>query len=151
MTFLSQAAPVDLRQIAAAILLAVIASSPTGAQIFRGAVGGVTIDANGVLESAPAQLRQSTADLIREKMQPAPDELVAKTGLRMVSLRGLAEQIAAAGVTSTAELPDELRCLAGLLRVEYVLVVPERNDIRAGRSWRSVDDWPGRRIRRSHD
>ena len=102
------------------------------AQIFRSTVGGVTIDADGVLDTATIELKKTASSILREKLQEVPDELAQPTEFRVVSLRGLCEQIAEQGVASTAELPDELRCLAGLQRIEYVVVVPERNDIVLG-------------------
>ncbi len=112
-----------------AILAIAFLNAPAQAQTFRSSVGGVTIDANGVLDVASSAMQKSTADMLRQKMQAVPEELGTATDLRMVSLRSLSEQIAALGVQSTADLPDELRCLAGLLRVEYVIIVSERNDI----------------------
>ena len=98
-------------------------------QIFRSTVGGVIINADGVLDVASPEMQQTATQMLQEKMQAVPEDLGPQTELRMVSLRGICEQIVALGVTETSELPDELRCLAGLQRVEYVVVVPERNDI----------------------
>jgi hypothetical protein len=98
-------------------------------QIFRSTVGGVIINADGVLDVASPEMQKTATQMLQEKMQAVPEDLGPQTELRMVSLRGICEQIVALGVTETAELPDELRCLAGLQRVEYVVVVPERNDI----------------------
>jgi hypothetical protein len=49
--------------------------------------------------------------------------------MRMVSLRRLDDAIAATGKTSAEQLPDDLRFLAGIQRIQYVLVYPEENDI----------------------
>ena len=99
------------------------------AQLVVRTIGGVSIDANGVLDTATIQLQKSASEMLREKLQEIPEDLADKTEFRLVSLRGLAEEIHRLGVTHTHELPDEIRCLSGLLRVEYVVVVPERNDI----------------------
>lgn len=93
-----------------------------------GAVGGIFIDAEGVV-SAPEVGGQ---DQLRAKwesgLQPVPADLQQYTDLRMVSLRRLEAEIAKCRAEQKP-LPDAVRYLAGLQRVEYVLVYPEQGDI----------------------
>jgi hypothetical protein len=112
------------RVIGAALLLSV--ASTAQAQFFRQAVGGVSIDPKGVLSNARHDangLRQFWVDLLK----PVPDELARDSKLRKISLKGLAALLNE--LEDKAALPDEVRFLAGLQRVEYVLVYPELNDI----------------------
>jgi hypothetical protein len=106
-------------------LLAPLATAQ--AQFFAQAVGGISVDAKGVLSNAEKDhngLRQFWLD----NLQPVAGDLNQPAKLRKISLRGLDEalnQIARDHVN----LPDEMRFLAGLQRIEYVLVYPDQNDI----------------------
>ena len=92
-------------------------------------VGGVKIDAEGVLSSpdpkAGAMLRR---EMIAE-MKEVPGDLNGKVELRKISLKGLEAAIDDALKNNLGVLPDEVKYLAGLQRIEYVLVYPEENDI----------------------
>lgn len=107
---------------------------------FRGnAVGGVKVDAEGVLGNYDPESRKLVLKELREGLKPASAELAAATELRMVSLRGLEAAVAA----NPDKLPDEVRYLAGLQRIQYVLIYPEQNDIvlaGPGEGWKVRDD-----------
>lgn len=116
------------RRIARALCLALLLllASTAHAQFYRQAVGGISIDPKGVLSNAERDhngLRQFWLDLLK----PVPDNANQQVALRKISLRGLAELVG--GLDDKASLPDEVRFLAGLQRVEYVLVYPQLNDI----------------------
>jgi hypothetical protein len=92
------------------------------------AVGGIAIDADGVV-------RNQTTDELGELRQERLDALRAVSGdlkqsseLRMVSLRRL-DELLASQQGMVEERTDDVRFLAGLQRVKYVFVFPERNDI----------------------
>lgn len=127
------------RLLGAAFAVALILVSSVQAQFFRQAVGGISIDPKGVLANAERDhngLRQFWLDLLK----PVPDDLQQASELRKISLRGLAELLS--GLNDKTALPDEVRFLAGLQRVEYVLVYPELSDIVLvgfGEGWK-VDD-----------
>jgi hypothetical protein len=94
-----------------------------------GAVGGVSIDAQGVVSRAQAD--KLRAELQTEGLKsrgPVPAEWQQFSPLRMVSL---AELDAALGrcVDANEPLPDELFLLAGLQRVEYIFGLPDQRDI----------------------
>jgi hypothetical protein len=78
---------------------------------------------------------------VREQaFKPAPGDMQAKA-LRKVSLRKL-EAAIAEHHKSGAPIPDEMRYLAGLQRIQYVLVYPEANDIvlaGPGEGWKLND------------
>ncbi|HQU41832.1 MAG TPA: DUF1598 domain-containing protein, partial [Pirellulales bacterium] len=111
---------------AVVLFLGVAFSGTAQAQFFRQAVGGISIDPKGVLANAERDhngLRQFWLDLLK----PVPGDLKQASKLRKISLRGLAELLG--GLKDKAALPDEVRFLAGLQRIEYVMVYPELNDI----------------------
>lgn len=92
------------------------------------AVGGVVIDSTGVLRSATLDQRQASLKELRQAIGQPQGELAEPTELRMISLAKLQramEECAASG----KPLSDEMQHLAGIQRVEFVFVYPERNDI----------------------
>jgi hypothetical protein len=126
------------------VLLAVYSVSLlAGHRNFRNqAVGGISIDAEGVIREADVRSKKMLLDELRKDIQRAPQALMAPTGLRMVSLRGLQHAIADAQANNLGRLPDEVRFLAGLQRIQYILVYPEQQDIvlaGPGEGWR-VDE-----------
>ena len=93
-----------------------------------GAVGGVAIDARGVLDRGT---RETTGQLRRAwlaAMVPAQGEMARASALRKVSLRRLEAAIADCR-DQGKPLPLEVQFLAGLQRVRYILAYPEAQDI----------------------
>ena len=91
-----------------------------------GGVGGVLVDAKGVVHSAKnaSQLRDRWA-----MPNPDVDEDVRKeTRMRMISLSRLNDQLRE-HVKNNNPVAEELFVLAGLRRVEYVFVYPDEKDI----------------------
>lgn len=91
-------------------------------------VGGVSIDPAGVVRSATVQENQELVNLLRNEVAAPVGELTAATDLRMVSLSGLQNAIMDVR-KSGGRLPAEIRYLAGLTGIEYVLVDKENNDL----------------------
>ena len=92
------------------------------------AVGGVSIDANGLLENATVD---AIGTLRAERMKmnrPVPAELKEAASLRKISLRRL-EKAIAEHLEEGKPVTDEMRYLAGLQKIEYVFVYPEQGDI----------------------
>jgi hypothetical protein len=92
-------------------------------------VGGVSIDATGMVTPADKSTRIPVRDALRKTHTAPPGALNAAAEMRMVSLKKLDEAIAASGQTTAELLPDDIRFLAGIQRIQYVLVYPEDNDI----------------------
>ncbi len=112
-----------------------IAAGPAIAPVWAGnlfrqpAVGGVSIDASGVVTSASPRSREMLrAEMMREYSRPG-DGLLKPVKMRMVSLKGLEAACADALKNNAGKLPDEVKYLAGLQRIEYVFAYPEQNDI----------------------
>ena len=91
-------------------------------------VGGVLVDANGVLANAEVDTLGQLQRLRKELMHELPGDLQAPTKLRKVSLRRLEEAIEACLETGRP-LDDEMQFLAGLTQIRYILVDTEQNDI----------------------
>ncbi|QDS99398.1 DUF1598 domain-containing protein [Adhaeretor mobilis] len=91
-------------------------------------VGGVAIDVDGVLSAPTVQDEQDLSAIRKQARVAVPAELEQFTELRAVSLRQLEAEIAKAQADKTP-LAESVLFLAGLQRVEYVIVYPERNDI----------------------
>jgi len=100
-----------------------------GFGIINNRVGGVQVNVEGALTKLEDSARIPLRDALR-KMHAAPStELAGKTEMRMVSLRALEAAVKEAKETVAEKLPDELRFLAGLQRIQYVFVYPEERDI----------------------
>jgi hypothetical protein len=91
-------------------------------------VGGVAIDAQGVLENVQTDALGQLAKLRAEALQKVPDGLNVFTDSRKVSLRRL-EAAIEQSTKSGKSLPDDIRYLAGLQQIHYVFVYPEQKDI----------------------
>lgn len=105
-------------------------------------VGGISINADGVVSNVDIESRKLLLKEMRQNIKPAEGKMAAKTELRMVSLRGLESAIAEAMQNQQGALPDEVKYLAGLQRIQYVFVYPEQQDIilaGPGEGWK-IDD-----------
>ncbi len=91
-------------------------------------VGGVAIDAQGVLENVQTDALGQLAKLRAEALQKVPDGMNVFTDSRKVSLRRL-EAAIEQSTKSGKPLPDDIRFLAGLQQIRYVFVYPEQKDI----------------------
>jgi hypothetical protein len=112
------------------LALSWLAASPVHAQsvVNSRAVGGISIDASGLLDNATLDAMGELRRLRAEAMDNVPEGLNQANPTRKVSLRGL-QQAIAEHAEDDRLLPDEVRYLAGLQRIEYVFVYPELNDI----------------------
>jgi len=112
-----------------AMLIAVhVGSQSAYSQLVQRAVGGVVVGVDGVV-SAPSEEDQLRLAQVRETaLADVPDDLDAYDELRGVSLKQLEATIAKCRAEGKP-IPEEVQYLAGLQRVEYVLVYPEQNDI----------------------
>ena len=112
-----------------------------GNNFFRNnGVGGVSIDASGVVRQPDVAIRAKLVERMRKDVAPAAEEMTNATSLRMVSLRGLEAAIREHGLK---DVPEDLRFLAGMQRVQYVFVYPEINDIvlaGPGEGWRALGE-----------
>jgi hypothetical protein len=112
---------------AALAVAGLLAATRAQAQFVTQQVGGVSIDAQGVL----TKIRPDELNNLKRERQaafaPVPADL-KDTGLRKVSLRRLESAIAEAHKNGTP-LADDVRYLAGLQRIQYVFVYPDQQDV----------------------
>lgn len=107
----------------------------------QGGVGGISINADGVLQNASLDELGKLRKLRRMTGSRVPSEIYRNADQRKVSLRGI-EEIAAQCVKRKRPLPAVVKYLCGLQRIEYVFVYPEKQDIvlvGPGEGWK-VDD-----------
>ena len=101
-----------------------------GHAIFRGgAVGGVSIDAAGVVREANVEALKLLLDYMNKTVKPAKGGLAQNTPIRKVSLRQLEGAIRDALENNFGQLPEEVQFVGGLTRIEFVLVDKENQDI----------------------
>src|SRR5690242_12562732 len=97
---------------------------------FGSAVGGVVVDADGILRGATVDEMNRLGKLRAEQVKRLPDDMGGATALRKVSLRRLQEEFAARKEKGQTPLfTEEMECLAGLTRIQNVFVYPEEKDI----------------------
>ncbi|MFN0051146.1 MAG: DUF1598 domain-containing protein [Planctomycetales bacterium] len=115
----------------------------------QGAVGGVSIDAEGMLRDASRAPQDGRLQRLRADAAVEPTGAVALSSpLRKVSLRRLEQEVAALHADGKP-LPADVACLAGLQQIRHVFVCPEEGDIvLAGpaEGWKGLPegDWVGR-------
>lgn len=107
------------------------------AQVVSDAVGGISINPEGVLSTAAVdavgKLQQARSDALEQ----IPADL-SRPGTRTISLKGL-EQAIRNHLDRGEPLPDAVQYLAGLTQIQYVFVYPEQQDIvlvGPGEPWR---------------
>ncbi len=125
---------VRLTRLLSCFIVAWLAVQPTwiyaGHQLNRGnAVGGISIDVAGVVGQPNNDALKLLLNELRKEVQKAPGEMNVPAELRMVSLRSLERACQEALQNNLGKLPEEVRYLAGLQRIQYILVYPETNDI----------------------
>ena len=107
-----------------------------------GAVGGVSINAEGVVAQPSVQDIKLIREHYAKDFKPAPSELNQPVELRKFNLRLAEEALAKSGKTTLYTLPDEIRFMAGIQRIQYIFIYPEQNDIviaGPGEGWK-LDD-----------
>ena len=114
------------------LLLALVASCcpQVRAQGFfgRSAVGGISIDADGVLREPAVEATQQLRHAMQDELQVVPTEL-GPMNLRKISLRQLEAALQQVADRDLRKVPDEIRYLAGIQRLQYVLIYPEQQDL----------------------
>ncbi len=92
-----------------------------------GAVGGISIDADGIVRNLEPQAAESLAKERRQALAGAPGDLGAPAKLRKVSLAKIVAAVTAA--TAGQPLPPDVLFLGGLERITHVFVDTESHDI----------------------
>ena len=96
--------------------------------VSNGAVGGILIDAEGVVARSDLAADGRLAAAWRQSLSEIDSELAESTKLRKISLRALEKALARSEKLSEP-IPLEIRFLGGLQNIRYVFAYPERGDI----------------------
>ena len=94
----------------------------------NGTVGGISIDAKGVVTRTTTARLGTLGRAWRKALKPLPTKVDAYSPRRKISLRGLEREILR-HIRAKKPFSDELLCLAGLQRVEYLFAYPDQRDI----------------------
>ena len=108
----------------------------------NGAVGGVSINAEGVLSQPTVVAADGLRKAIAADLQDVPELMDSQITLRKISLKKLEAALQNAPNNDLSQLPDEIRYLAGLQRIQYVFVYPEQQDVAIagpGEGWMAND------------
>jgi hypothetical protein len=137
----------NLLTVASTLSLCVLFSGNASAQIIGGgvftrAVGGVSIDTDGVVRNILERDSEKLASELRRDLQGASDELKGATKARHVSLKNLTKALKEAD-QNHSNVSEDIAMMGGLTRIEYVLIYPEQNDIvlvGPAEEWRVAND-----------
>lgn len=113
-----------------------------GGNFNQRSVGGVLVDAQGVVRTATKAEQQELANLARVALRQADGEMAEATDMRMISLAKLQKQLETLR-KSGEPITSELEYMAGLQRIEYVFVDPKNHDIviaGPAEPWKLLDD-----------
>jgi len=105
-------------------------------------VGGIAIDPAGVVGEAKPEATKVLLENLQKSTQAPAAEMNQPVEMRKISLRRLEAAIQDAMANNFGQLPEEIRYLAGLQRIQYILVYPDQHDIvlaGPGEGWR-VDE-----------
>lgn len=114
-----------------------------GLRFQNAAVGGISIDGQGVVAQPTVDARQRLRERMMSEVDGPDAELGNKTELRKISLRRLEAAIAGAMDNNLGVLPEEIKYLAGIQRIKYVFVYPELGDVvlaGPGEGWQVNED-----------
>ena len=101
-----------------------------GGGVFLGnanVVGGVEINPDGVLNNSTIRLDDDLRSQLERGLKAA-DANLGKSGLRMISLKALEQQLVDCR-NSGKPFPPDVLYMAGLQRIEYVVVSPYGDDV----------------------
>jgi hypothetical protein len=96
---------------------------------FGNQVGGVYVNADGAIANVQPLDLQRLNQALAENFSAPASALKKPVELRKVSLKAIEAELRKLGAHNVLELPDEIRYLAGIQRIQYVLLYPESNDI----------------------
>jgi hypothetical protein len=134
------------RQLAVVLIVTVVMALPVG--LFAGLInfgnriGGVSIDPSGIVREPSVEAKDALLKKVQESIKTASPEMNLPNEMRKISLKRLLAAVEEAYRNNHGQLSDEVHFLAGLQRIEYVLVYPDEHDIvlaGPGEGW-TMDD-----------
>jgi hypothetical protein len=129
--------PRILRLVSATFLAALLVASPLAVRAghfgFRGgAVGGISVDGEGVVREAQVASQNQLREALERELKKATGDMKNPVAFRWISLKNLHAAIVDSRANNHKEIPDEIRYLAGLTRIQFVVAMPEEGDILLG-------------------
>ena len=94
----------------------------------RFAGNGIDIDTHGQVRPLSQEKAETLGRITANNMEPLPENLDRKVPLRKISLKNLDAQVKTI-VDQLDFLPDTIRYLGGLTAIDYIVAVPEENDL----------------------
>lgn len=95
---------------------------------YRSAVGGFAIDAENTFRAAAQEEVAAMTEQVRSLLAEIPADLDRQAPMRKISLKRLGALLARCAAEKTP-VPDSALFLGGLTGIDYVVAVPEENDI----------------------
>jgi len=92
------------------------------------AVGGISVDADGIVRTIEPQALESIAAQRKKILQENPPQIGQRSDLQKVSLRRVLEDVQRAVIERELVSPEVLT-LGGLEQIEYVFVDPDGHDL----------------------
>ncbi|MGL6225745.1 MAG: DUF1598 domain-containing protein [Thermoguttaceae bacterium] len=92
------------------------------------AIGGVSLDANGVLQNTPQQILKQQRENLLKSAQEVSADFKQASPLRKISLKKLNAELQRC-MDAGEDIADSVRYLGGLTSIRYVVAVPEEKDI----------------------
>ncbi len=96
---------------------------------FGNQVGGVSISAEGAIANADPLVLRQINELLTADFQGPDAKLKKPVELRKISLKAIEQALREHGQQTCRSLPEEIKYLAGMQRIQFVLLYPETNDI----------------------
>ena len=130
---------------AAFVICAAFCSAAAFAQQFddlRSAGNGIDIDANGLVIPLSQERANALGVMMDTLLEPIPASLNRQVSQRAISLKRLDAEVRRI-VEQHELLPDAIRYLGGLTSIDYIVLVPEENDILlvgTGEGWQADAD-----------
>ena len=94
----------------------------------RSVGNGIEVDAHGCVLPLSKEKAEALGKMMNNVLEPLPESLDRKVALRKISLKKLDAKVKTV-VDQEEVLPDAVRYLGGLTSIDYIIAVPEENDL----------------------
>jgi hypothetical protein len=110
------------------LCLAIATAYVHSADDLRSAGNGIDVDAQGRVFPLSKEKSEALGKMMENLLEPLPENLDKKVALRKISLKKLDAQVKEI-VDQLEVLPDSIRYIGGLTSIDYIVAVPEENDL----------------------
>ena len=110
------------------VCFGIVTTYAQNSEDLRSIGNGIEVDVNGrVLSLSPAKAA-ALGNMMDNVLEPLPESLDQKVAIRKISLKKLDAKVKTV-VDQYEVLPDVIRYLGGLTSIDYIIAVPEENDL----------------------